>query len=117
MHLRQTYLKVMSAIIPAGAVGASLLLGSALPGIAAERPVAASDPPVSARLAAIREAVFVVVGPEALAKQPDRNLQLTWGNRWNNWGWSGPRRRGWGAPRWNNWRNGWPNWNNFWRNW
>ena len=115
MQLRQAYLKLISGIVPLGAVGASLLLGSALSGVAAERPAAAAEPPVSARLAAIREAVFVVVGPEEAARQPDPDLRLTWGNRWNNWGWRG--RPGWGRPRWNNWRNGWPNWNNFWRNW
>ncbi len=110
MQLRQTYLKLMARIIPVGAVGASLLLGSALSGNAAVRSPAASEPPVSERLAAIREAVFVVVAPEAAAKLPNPNLQLTWGNRWNNWGRRGSRRsRGWGRP--------WNNWNNFWRNW
>jgi hypothetical protein len=118
MQLRQTYVKVMSTLIPAGAVGASLLLGSVLPSNAAERPAATSDPPVATRLAAIREAVFVVVGPVEVQKPPDPNVQLTWGNRWNNWGWRGsPRRGGWRSPRWNNWRNGWPNWRNSWRNW
>lgn len=94
-----------------GAVGASLLLGSVLPSSAALHPV--SPQPVSDRLAAIREAVLVVVGPGEISKQPDPNFHLTWGNRWNNWGW----RRGWRRPAWNNWRNGWPNWNNIWRNW
>jgi hypothetical protein len=112
--MQRKYLKVMSAIVPMGAMGAALLLGSALPGAAAERPLT-RELSTSERLTAIREAVLVVVGPDELAKQTDRNLQLTWFNRWNNWGW-GPRRPGWG-PRWNNWRNGWPNWNNFWRNW
>ena len=116
MLLRRTYLRLMARLVPAGAVGASLLLGSSLSrAAAAEPPSAAPAAPVSERLAAIREAVFVVVAPERAAKQPDPNLHLTWGNRWGNWGWGGPR-RGWGPP-WNNWRNGWPNWNNFWRNW
>jgi hypothetical protein len=112
--MQRKYLRIMSAIIPMGAVGAGLLLGSALPSVAAERPVA-SDSPVDQRLAAIREAVFVVVGPGEISKQADRNYRLTWGNRWNNWGWRPGW--GWGRPRWNNWRNGWPNWNNVWRNW
>jgi hypothetical protein len=112
--MNRKYLKVMSAILPMGVMGASLLLGSALPTQAAQRPVA-RELSASERLAAIREAVLVVVGPETLAKQQDRNFHLAWGNRWNHWGWRGPR---WGGrPRWNNWRNGWPNWNNFWRNW
>jgi hypothetical protein len=105
------YLGIISSLIPMGAVGASLLLGSVLPSNAMERPPS-PRPPVAERLSAIREAVLVVARPGEISKQADRNFQLTWGNRWNNWGW----RRGW-RPRWNNWRNGWPNWNNFWRNW
>jgi hypothetical protein len=96
-----------------GAVGASLLLGSVLPSTAAERP-ASLEAPVSERLRAIREAVFVVVGPGEISKQANRDFHLAWGNRWNNFGRRVGRRR-WGRP-WNNWRNGWPNWNNFWRN-
>ena len=108
------YLRVVSSLVPLGAVGACLLLGSVLPANATERPVS-PQPPVAERLSAIREAVLSVVGPGETSKQPDRNFQLTWGNRWNNFGW----RPGWGwrRPRWGNWRNGWPNWNNFWRNW
>ncbi len=108
------YLGVVSSLVPMGAVGACLLLGSVLPANATERPVS-PQPPVAERLSAIREAVLVVAGPGRVSKPSDRNFHLTWGNRWNNWGW----RRGWGwsRPRWNNWRNGWPNWNNFWRNW
>jgi len=115
MRMRQRYLKVMSSIVPMGAVGACLWLGSVLPTVAAERPVTRNSP-VSERLTAIREAVFVVVAPAEISKQDNRNFHLTWGNRWNNWGWRG-RGWGWGRPRWNNWRNGWPNWNNVWRNW
>jgi hypothetical protein len=96
-------------------VGASLLLGSTLADAAVTRPPAAESL-VSERLAAIREAVFTVLGPGEISgeilKHGNPNLQLTWGNRWNNWGWRRRRR-----PPWNNWRNGWPNWNNFWRNW
>jgi hypothetical protein len=114
--MQRKYLKIMRSIVPMGAVGASLLLGSTLPTVAAERP-AFNKSPVSARLSAIREAVLVVVGPGEVSKLDNNNFHLTWGNRWNNWGWGG-RRWGWGGrPRWNNWRNGWPNWNNFWRNW
>ena len=62
MSLRQGYLKVLSQIMPAGAVGVSLLLGSAAPGDAAQRPAAsqpkAADPStVAERLAAIRQRV------------------------------------------------------------
>lgn len=104
------YLDVVASLIPIGAAGASILLGSALPSDAAERP-AASPGSVSDRLNAIQQAA---VAAGRTAKITDPNYRLTWGNRWNNWGW----RPGWGPrPRWNNWRNGWPNWNNFWRNW
>ncbi len=117
MRLRQRYLKIMSRVVPVGAVGASLLLGSSLPGAAAERPAASSGSPVSERLAAIREAVFAVTGPQGAAKPGDPNFQLAWGNRWNNFGWGRRPGWGWGRPAWNNWRNVRPPWNNFWRNW
>ena len=39
MRLWQKYLDIVSVIVPAGAVGASLLLGSTVPSAAAERPV------------------------------------------------------------------------------
>lgn len=112
--MHRKYLGLVSSLVPMGAVGASLLLGSVLTANAAERP-SLSQQPVAERLSAIREAVLVAIGPGELAQDHDPNIQLTWGNRWGNWG----RRRHWGwrRPRWNNWRNGWPNWNNFWRNW
>lgn len=113
--MRRKYLTIVASLVPMGAIGASIFLGSVLPSTAAERPVS-TQAPVSERLAAVREAVLVVVGPGEVSSHPDPNIQLTWGNRWNNWGWRGPGRR-WGRPAWNNWRNGWPNWNNFWRNW
>lgn len=112
--MHRKYLGLVSNLIPMGAVGASLLLGSVLTANAAERAVL-PQAPVAERLSAIREAVLVVIGPGEVSKEIERNFHLTWGNRWGNWG----RRRNWGwhRPRWNNWRNGWPNWNNFWRNW
>ncbi len=119
MSLQQKYLDILSGIVPAGAVGVSLLLGSTGPGAASEHPASLQPPaaPVGERLAAIREAVSSVLGPEA-ARPADDNLKLAWGNWWRNGGW-GWRRPGWGGggwPNWNNWRN-WNNWNNFWRNW
>jgi hypothetical protein len=121
MSLREKYLKVLSGIIPVGAVGASLLLGSTAPSAANDQPTglqtsASDEVRVSERLAAIREAVSAVAQLESGARPSDGNLQLAWGNRWNNWGWRG--RRGWGRGRpWNNWRNGANRWNNLWRNW
>jgi hypothetical protein len=119
MSLRQKYVNILSGMLPAGAVGMSLLLGSTPPSVANEHPAAsqpsASDKDrLSERLAAIREAVSAVAEPDGTAtKSSDRNPQLAWGNWWGG-GWGRPW--GWGWPNWNNWRN-WNNWNNWWRNW
>lgn len=120
MSAHEKYLKILSAIIPAGAFGASLLLGSTAPS-AANHPASlqiSDQVRVSERLAAIREAVSVVGQSGVGAGLDEGNLRLAWGNRWNNFGWRG--RRGWGAGwgrPWNNWRNGPVRWNNWWRNW
>jgi hypothetical protein len=111
MSLSEKYLKLLSGIIPIGAVGASLLLGSTAPSAANDRPpgsqTSASDEArVSERLAVIREAVSVLANPETGAKRAGGTLQLAWGNRWGNWGWR--RRPSWGRGR---------PWNNWWRNW
>jgi hypothetical protein len=121
MSLCEKYLRILSRIIPVGAVGASLLLGSTAPRAANDHPTglqtsASDEVRVSERLAAIREAVSAVAQPESGARPSDGNLQLAWGNRWNNWGWGGRRGWCWGRP-WNNWRNGPSRWNNWWRNW
>jgi hypothetical protein len=105
MSLRQKYRKVLSRIVPAGAVGVSLLLGAAAPGDAAQHPAAsqlsaADRSTVAERLAAIRQAVSDVVG-NAVNSRPGEQ-QLAWGNWWRNGGW---RNGGWG-----NWRNWWHNW-------
>ena len=116
MSLRQKYRQIFSGAIPAGAVGLSLLLGSALSSSAREHPACLqplATTTVSERLAAIREAVSDASGEETIAKPSYGELRLAWGNWWRNWGW-GPRR--WGWPNWNNWRNR-PNWGNWWRNW
>jgi hypothetical protein len=114
MSLRQKYLSVLSQIMPAGAVGVSLLLGSATPGDAAQHPAAsqpkAADPAtVAERLAAIRQAVSDVAADTVNLRPGEQ--QLAWGNWWRNGGW---RNGGWG-----NWRNGWHNggWHNWWHNW
>ena len=125
MSLRQKYVKILSGVLPAGAVGMSLLLGSTPPSVANEHPApyhpSADKDRLSERLAAIREAVSVVAEPDGTAAKPDHpNRQLAWGNWWRGgWGyrpWGGYYPYGYGWPNWNNWRN-WNNWNNFWRNW
>ena len=112
MPLRPKYSKVLSQIMPAGAVGASLLLGAAAPGDAAQRPAnsqpaAADRSTVAERLAAIRDAVSDIAGETA--RSTPGEFQVAWGN-WRNGGW---RNGGWRNWR-NGWHNGWPNW---WHNW
>jgi hypothetical protein len=122
MLRQQKYLKILSGIVPLGAVGVSLLLGTAAPSAASEEPVAAQPPAsdqmrVADRLAAIRDAVSTVAGQQE-AKPGGPDLRLAWGNWWRNggWGWGYRPWGGWGWPNWNNWHN-WNNWNNWWRNW
>jgi hypothetical protein len=111
MLLRQRYLKILSGLLPVGAVGVSLALAAAAPAAADRGPSsvhspAASQTRVSERLAAIRAAVSDVAGPKALKS----GEQLAW------WAW----RNGGGGWRNGGWRNGgWRNggWRNFWRNW
>jgi hypothetical protein len=119
MTLRSQYRRILSGIVPAGAVGASLLLGSAVSGSTKEEPAGLQprsfEPTaVAERLAAIRGAVSDV----AKARRADPEMRLAWGNWWRNWGWGGRPRWGWGGgwPNWNNWHN-WNNWPNYWRNW
>jgi hypothetical protein len=118
MKLQRKYLSIISGIAPMGAVGLSLLLGSTLSGNAAQRVAdpqrSTTEQGVSERLAAIREAVFIVAGSGLTGSGGDPNVQLVWGNRWFNGGWNRAPR--WRRP-WGNWRNFSPPWNNFWRNW
>jgi hypothetical protein len=113
VSLRQKYFRLFSQIMPAGAVGVSLLLGGSGAAGAVQPPLAlqpaASNPAsVAERLAAIRLAVSDA-GRSAV-QQPGGEPQLAWGNWWRNGGW---RNGGWG-----NWRNGWHNgWHNWWHNW
>ena len=111
MSLRSKYLGILSGMVPAGAVGVLLLLGSAAPCDAGEHPSNSwpwATPGVSERLAAIRAAVSELAGPSI--KSGESEQQLAWGNWWRNGGW---RNGGWGNWR-NGWHNGWPNW---WHNW
>jgi hypothetical protein len=111
MSLRQKYLRILAAIVPAGAVGVSVLLGATAPGAAREHPDVQKAAPetVSERLAAIREAVSALDHQAGAPAGGDR--QLAWGNWWRNWG-----GRHWGWPNWHNWPN-WRNWGNWWHNW
>src|SRR6266478_4124632 len=108
----QRYRKILSALLPAGALGMSILLGST--GAEAAReiavdPQAGSAPPrVAERLAAIRDAVSdVTVFENKAAPAPEGTERLAWHN-WANFGI--------GIPFWNDWHNGWKNWGNNWNN-
>ena len=95
-----------------GAVGASLLLGSTLPTLAAERPITRKSP-VSERLVLFAKQSSSSSAGE-ISKQVNRNFQLDLGQSLEQLGTAGALV---GGGPWNNWRNGWPNWNNFWRSW
>jgi hypothetical protein len=109
MSLRRKYLKLLSEIMPAGAVGVSLLLGSTVAVNADQypasvQPAASNLSSVGERLAAIRHAVSDLAGSALEKRAAER--QMAWGNWWRNGGW---RNGGWGNWR-NGWHNGWPNW-------
>ncbi|HZT90085.1 MAG TPA: hypothetical protein VFA12_19090 [Stellaceae bacterium] len=109
LSLRQKYLRTLSYLVPAGALGVSLALGAAAPAAASEepggaQPSAAEKAKVAERLAAVRDAVSALSESRADAAKAEGRLA------WGNWGW------GWGWPNWNNWHN-WRNWGNWFRNW
>ena len=124
LSLRQKYLKILSGLVPAGAIGMSLALGSTMPAAASNEPASAQPAGrgdrVSERLAAIRDAVSQLAPTDPTKTKPEQRLAFVnfrnggfgigipgpfvspWGNGWNNWG------NGWN--NWGNWRNGWGNW-------
>lgn len=109
MSLRQNYLKTLTYLVPAGALGISVALGGATPAAASQEPSGAQPSvtekeKISDRLAAIRDAVSAVAVTETETAKAIGRLA------WGNWGW------GYGWPNWNNWHN-WRNWGNWFRNW
>jgi rSAM-associated Gly-rich repeat protein len=124
MLLQRKYLKILAGLLPAGAMGVSLALGTTAPAAADPEPQGrptpgASQTRVADRLAAIRDAVSAVEG----AKLVDPGEQVAWwawrngGGGWRNGG--AAWRNGGGGWRNGDWRNGgWRNgpWSNFWRN-
>jgi hypothetical protein len=112
LSLRQKYLKTVTALMPAGALGVSLALGAATPAAASEEPQGAQldKGTVSERLAAVRDAV-TALGVEQVPTVKDRQLAFLnfrnggwgygpWGwNNWHNWG-NGGWRGGWGFRNW-----------------
>src|ERR1700724_4877924 len=83
--LPQKYLKVVAELVTPGAVGVALLLGSAAPAAAdqdpaGQQPTRAQEERVSERLAAIREAVSAVAGPETPTGGRAGDPRLAWPN-------------------------------------
>jgi rSAM-associated Gly-rich repeat protein len=125
MVLREKYLKILSKLLPAGALGVSLTLGAGAPAVANPEPEqaqpATNHPRISDRLAAVRDAVSEVTGPKA----EKAGGQLAWwawrngGGGWRNGGFWRNFGGGWhnGGAGWGN--GGWRNypWGNYWRNW
>ena len=119
----ERYRKILSALLPAGVLGMSILLGSTSVEAAREDPAGprsnlGPQPQVAQRLAAIRDAVSDVSIAADRAAPSDGAEQLAWGN-WGNAGIGigiGGFGIGIGVPTWNDWHNGWNNWRNNWSN-
>jgi hypothetical protein len=116
----ERYRRILSVLLPAGALGMTILLGSAGAEAARELPAGAGPtlvPPfgIAERLSAVRDAVSGIV--HVPVAEPDGSETLAWGN-WANFG--GPKWNNWNN-KWknwkNNWNNGWNNWPNGWKNW
>jgi rSAM-associated Gly-rich repeat protein len=126
-------LRALSVVLPAGALGASVLLALAsTDALASSDKINPGSPPsgesVSTRLQAIREGVSGMTGSASFDPQGDAKAVPAW---WGNGGWGrwrlGWGNGGWGNGGWHNWHNwgnggwgngGWHNgWHNFWHNW
>jgi rSAM-associated Gly-rich repeat protein len=110
--------KALALVLPAGAVGASMLLAmsSAQASQAAtlSQDASADKASVAERLQAIRNGVAQAAADAGESAEIDgARLEHTW---WANGGF-GRWRGGWGNGGWHNWRNGWNNWGNGWNNW
>jgi hypothetical protein len=135
--------KALAALLPGGALGASILLALTSPNVTEARSTQAADSPspanVAERLLAIRSAVSHMEtssqssgSAEFESGGPERAEPTWWGNGgWGRWrfGWGN---HGFGWPNWHNWHNwgnggwgnggsnngGWNNggWHNYWHN-
>jgi rSAM-associated Gly-rich repeat protein len=129
--------KALSVVLPAGALGASVLLALAPPDASASPTQSNNTAPpsgesVSIRLQEIRNGVSEMTGSATDPAEGDAKAapawwgnggwgrwRLGWGNGgWHNGGWGngGWHNGGWGNGGWGNggWHNGW---HNFWHNW
>jgi rSAM-associated Gly-rich repeat protein len=129
-------LKALSVILPAGAVGASVLLALSSTDALAISQQSNNAPPsggsVSTRLQEIRSGISDMTGSATDPTDGAKAEPAWWGNGgWGRWhlGWrnGGWGNGGWGNGGWHNWHNwgnggwgngGWHNgWHNFWHNW
>lgn len=118
MSLRRHRVKILSAMLPAGALGMSIGLASAAvptqPASSGPGPDDAANS-VANRLQTIRDAVSAAAEHAATngvkVEQNQDGTRQAW---WGNGGW---RNGGWGNGGWHNWGNGWHNWGNGWHNW
>jgi rSAM-associated Gly-rich repeat protein len=124
----------LSLVLPAGALGASILLGLASQTANARAtPVEPAQPEsVADQLSAIRATVSELNSQSATGGSAEPQADgaqaapAWWGNGgWGRWhrgwgnggwpnGWHNWGNGGWGNGGWNNWHNGW---HNFWHNW
>ena len=144
MPQRNALIKALSVVLPAGAVGASVLLALASTDALAISNQSNTAPPsgqsVSTRLQEIRIGVSDMTGSATDPAEGGAKAEPAW---WGNGGWGrwhlGWRNGGWGNGGWHNWGNGgwgnggwgnggwgnggwgnggWHNgWHNFWHNW
>jgi rSAM-associated Gly-rich repeat protein len=110
--------KALSAVLPGGALGASIILALTSPTTTEARSYATGDPSppagISERLRAIRAGVSAISDPagssgsaEQESVDSGRFVPAWWGNGgWGRWGF------GWHNGGWPNWHNGWHNWGN-----
>src|SRR5882724_2995274 len=106
----QRYRRILSVLLPAGALGMSILLGST--GAKADREISTGSPsaPVAGRLEAIRSAVSDVFAERGQAAPATEGTQLLAWKNWTNFGWPSWSARKNKGKDWNNhWHNGWTN--------
>src|SRR5258707_14055 len=111
----EKYRRILSALLPAGVLGMSILLGSAGANAALYVPAdpqGSTKQQVGERLAAIRAGVSDVTALERnIGSALQGTDQIAWHNGWLNGGW----RNGWKNWK-NNWSNGWKNGGGGWGN-
>jgi rSAM-associated Gly-rich repeat protein len=113
--LSKRYLELLTQLMPAGALGVSLVLGAALAAASepkdAYQPTRTDEGAVSERLSAIREAVSSISEQAIEAAKSDGRLAWgNWGSDWHNHSPTTPWSNGY-RPPWSNWSN-----SNHWRN-